>query len=261
VLGYGAIEENLRATLAVFARAKAEGETRSWAGLTANCSAVDFSMFNAAILTAPAASDSELNRRIEIAAEFFTERRLPWSFWVCRDWLGQSLRASVEKVFCSHGLHLAMELPGMEAERLDPPSRTLPQLDYRPVEDEETRLAFSHIMSVTFGVPLTVAREIYASKNTWHGDLKGWVAYLNGDAVATAATLATPGVIGLYAVGTLPHQRRTGCAEAVVRYALDEAHAFSDSGRTVLESSDAGFHLYRRMGYRTITRYAIFARG
>jgi GNAT superfamily N-acetyltransferase len=261
VLGFGAIEENLRATLAVFARAKAEGETHSWAGLTANCSAVDFSMFNAAILTAPASSDSELGRRIETAAEFFTARKLPWSFWVCRDWLSQPLRATVEKVFRSHGLHLAMELPGMEAEQIEPPSHPLPKLAYRRVEDEETRLVFSHIMSVTFGVPLTVAREIYGSKNTWRGDLVGWVAYLNGDAVATAATLPTAGVTGVYAVGTLPHQRRTGCAEAVVRHALQEARTASNTERTVLESSDAGFHLYRRMGYRTITRYAIFARG
>lgn len=77
--------------------------------------------------------------------------------------------------------------------------------------------------------------------------------------MATAAMLIAGGVIGVYAVGTLPQHQRKGCGEAVMRHALEQAHAESGLERSVLQASAAGFHLYQRMGYRTVTRYAVFA--
>jgi predicted acetyltransferase len=74
--------------------------------------------------------------------------------------------------------------------------------------------------------------------------------------VTSAATLSTDAAVGVYAVGTPPTHRRKGFAEAIVRQALAEA---AGAGRSVLESSEAGLLLYRRLGYRTVTRYAVFA--
>ena len=71
-----------------------------------------------------------------------------------------------------------------------------------------------------------------------------------------AATLATGSAVGVYAVGTPPAHRRQGFAEALLRHVLAEAGGARPS---VLESSEAGLLLYRRLGYRTVTRYAVFA--
>jgi ribosomal protein S18 acetylase RimI-like enzyme len=259
--GFEPIEENLRATLAAFGRARPEGETRELEGVTVTSAAVAYSMFNSAVLTAPVASPRELERRIGRAAEFFAARGLGWSFWVCQGWMEGRVRGVVADVCYGCGLHEVAEMPGMEAEGLAPAGRALPALEYRPVSerDAETRADFSYIMTAAFGVPLPVANKIYGSQSTWSGEFTGWVGYSEGVAVTSAATLATNAAVGVYAVGTPPSHRRKGYGEAMVRHALQEARAAGGAERSVLESSEAGLLLYRRMGYRAVTRYAVFA--
>ncbi len=253
------MEENLRGALGTFARAKPGGEVRVFPGITVCCADVKFSMFNSSILTTPVREASEFEGRIKAAATYYGARGLPWSCWLCQDWVERGTRAIVSEIFSSNGLHLVVELPGMEAPRLAPPSRSLPELVYRRVGDAPTRTDFHHIMAATFGIPASISREVYESPATWQGGMAGWVGYLEREAVATAATLTAAGVVGVYAVGTLPHHRRKGYAEAVMRHALAQARFASGIERTVLQSSEQGFRLYEKMGYRTVTRYAVFA--
>jgi GNAT superfamily N-acetyltransferase len=254
--GFEAIEENLHATLAAFGGAKPAGETRQLQGLAVTSSAVQYSMFNSAVLNAPVSSPRELAQRIETAAGFFAARGLGWSFWVCQGWIERSVRGVVADIFYRCGLHEVAEMPGMEAEGLAPAVRALPTLEFRRVCDAATRADFSYLMTVSFGLPPPVAREIYESEGTWSGGLTGWLGYCGNVAVTSAATLSTDAAVGVYAVGTPPTHRRKGFAEAIVRQALAEA---AGAGRSVLESSEAGLLLYRAMGYRTVTRYAVFA--
>jgi GNAT superfamily N-acetyltransferase len=254
--GFDAIERNLHATLAAFAAAKPSGETRELAGVAVASSAVRYSMFNSAVLTAAVASPRELRQRIETAADFFAAQRLGWSFWLCQGWLESGVRGVVADIFDRCGLHEVAELPGMEAHELAPPARALPPLEFRRVCDATTRADFSAIMTVAFGLPPVVACEIYESEGTWGGGLTGWLGYSGDVAVTSAATLETDSAVGIYAVGTPPSHRRRGFAEAIVRHAVAEAGGERPS---VLESSEAGLLLYRRLGYRTVTRYAVFA--
>jgi GNAT superfamily N-acetyltransferase len=166
------------------------------------------------------------------------------------------VRGVVADIFYRFGLHEVAEMPGMETEGLAPAVRALPTLEYRRVCDAAARADFSYIMTVAFGLPPPVAREIYESEGTWSGGLTGWLGYRGDVAVTSAATLATGAAVGVYAVGTPPSHRRKGFAEAIVRHALGET---CGTGRSVLESSEAGLLLYRRLGYRTVTRYAVFA--
>ncbi|MGA2328835.1 MAG: GNAT family N-acetyltransferase [Bryobacteraceae bacterium] len=257
--GIDAMEENLRHMLGAFGRAQAAGETRAFPGLAVCSSALNFAMFNGAVLTAPVETEAGLEQRIQTAAAYYGSRGLPWSIWVCEGWLERRLRPRTADSFYRSGLHLVVELPGMEAALLEPPVRPLPALEFRRVGDPGTRSAFNHIMAIAFGIPFAFSRQIYESERTWGGGLTGWVAYREGTAVATAAMLIAGGVIGVYAVGTLPQHQRKGCGEAVMRHALERAQAESGLECSVLQASAAGFHLYQRMGYRTITRYAVFA--
>ncbi|HXN45384.1 MAG TPA: hypothetical protein VN893_02010 [Bryobacteraceae bacterium] len=254
--GFDAIEDNLHATLAAFASAKPSGEMRALAGVSVASSGVQYSMFNSAVLTAPVASPRELRQRIETAAGFFETRGLAWSFWVCQGWLESGVRGVVADIFYRCGLHEVAELPGMEAQRLEPAARPLPSLEFRRVCNAATRADFSAIMTVAFGLPPQVAREIYEPAGTWDAGLTGWLGYSGNVAVTSAATFATGSAVGIYAVGTPVVHRRRGFAEAVVRHAVAEAGA---DRLSVLESSEAGLLLYRRLGYRTVTRYAVFA--
>lgn len=257
VCGFEVMEENLRATLSVFSRASPEGEIRQYPGVALICAAVRFSTFNAALLTAPVEAEGDLRRRIELASLYFRRRGLPWSVWLCEEWLGKQIRGKARQVFAEAGLHGLIEMPGMAAERLRPPTRALPSLKFRRVSDEPTRGAFQQIMAVAFGVPLPVARQIYGAHATWEDGLTGWVGYLHGCPATSAATRAAAGVIGLYAVGTLPAFQRQGCAEAMVRHALAQARGAGEAP-SVLQSTAPARRLYERIGYRAVARYTVY---
>ncbi len=254
---FEAMEENLRATMAVFGRARPDGQSRQLPGVAATSSAVQFAMFNSAMLTTPVATPAELDERIEYATAYFSELGLPWSFWVCQGWIAGPARSKVGAVFERRQMRLVVELPGMETASVSPPSRPLPELEFRAVCDAPSRADFAYLMSAAFGIPMAIAREIYESERTWECGLTGWLAYRDSAPISSAATMVTSSTLGVYAIGTLPPHRGRGYAEAVMRHAMDQAGGPFE--RTLLQSSEAGYALYRRMGYRTSTRYAVFA--
>lgn len=257
--GFEVLEENLRATLSVFSRAREQGEVRQYPGVAVVCSAVRFTTFNAALLTAPVPSVEEFERRLALARTYFRGRSLPWSVWLCEDWLNKEVRRKSRVVMEEAGMRLLVEMPGMTAERLRPPARRLPNLDFRRVQDGRTREAFEAIMTAAFEVPAAISRQIYGAEQTWEDGLTGWVGHLDGCPVVTAATRVAGGVIGLYAVGTLPAFRGQGCAEAAVRHAIGQAGAATGITQSVLQSTAAGLNLYQKLGYRQVARYSIYA--
>jgi GNAT superfamily N-acetyltransferase len=253
------LEDNLRATFRAYAQAKESGEAREMPGVLLACADVDFAMFNATLLTAPVANANELDRRVAMAAVHFRARALPWSFWICEGWLAAHLRKRADAVFWRRGLHLVTELPGMLTERVLPPARSLPHLECRRVGDDLTRSAFSYIMSICFWIPLSISRQIYLSERLWRSHFTGYLGYVDGNPVSTTATLVAGGTVGVYAVATLPAHQRNGYAEVMVRHALEQARQSSGLDRTILQSSPPAVSLYARMGYRTVTRYAVYA--
>jgi len=89
-------------------------------------------------------------------------------------------------------------------------------------------------------------------------DFVPWLAYANGEPVATAATVVAAGAIGVYNVGTLPAYRGRGIGEAIVRYAVERAREGAGTGRTILQATSYGYDLYRKMGYRTVGQVLVF---
>jgi GNAT superfamily N-acetyltransferase len=175
------------------------------------------------------------------------------------DLLPSKLQRRAERMFEKNGLRLTVQLPGMCAERLLPPRRPLPQIEIRRVADEPTRMAFCDIGCTCFHVPLSWFREIFLQSRLWDGDFVGYVGYLDGEPVATAATVTAAGVVGVYNVATLPQHRRRGHGEAVMRYALEKARKESGCERTILQATEYGFPLYLSMGYRTVTSVEVYA--
>lgn len=252
------LELNLRATLGVFSRAHPAGEIASRPGLELVCSGVPFSTFNAVLLTDPAAKAAELSRRLAAAREYFRERKLPWSLWLCEGWLAKGLRHKLPAVAENAGLALLSRMPGMVAEALRPPQRTLPRIAFRRVESEHDRRAFAELMTAAFGVPSPVARLIYGAAATWRDGLTGWIGYWGQTPVTGAATRIAAGVIGLYAVATLPAFRGQGCAEAAARHAIGQAREVSGLHTVVLQSTGQARALYERLGFRAVTAYEVY---
>ena len=170
------VEANLRHSFRALALDRPGGDVREIAGVSIAASGAAFQMFNAAFLSCAVSSPEDLDRRIAMARVHFRARGLTWSFWVCQDLLPAKIRGRSPQYFERAGLRLAVQLPGMTADRLLPPRRSLPAVEIRRVGDEATRLAFCDIGCACFHVPLHWFREIFLWEPLWDGDLVGYVA-------------------------------------------------------------------------------------
>ncbi|MBZ5608844.1 MAG: GNAT family N-acetyltransferase [Acidobacteriia bacterium] len=250
-----AVADNLVEALRFFGRARQDAEICDLPGVTLIFCGLNYAAFNAALLTRQVDDDAaELERLVQLSAAHFEARKLRWTLWICDDFLSGRLRRQAPLILDRWGLRLLTQAPGMYAAHLLPPDRALPSVEVRRVDDERTRTAFAEIMSTAFEIPHSVSASIYGSERAWCSGFQGYVGFENGRAVTSAASTMTTDAIGLYSVATLPQHRRRGFAEAIMRQVLERAA----TQPTVLQSTSSGLSLYEKMGYRTVTDFAVY---
>jgi ribosomal protein S18 acetylase RimI-like enzyme len=252
------VAENLRESFRAIAASRVGGENRELRGVSVASAGVTFQMFNAAFLSEPVLSDAELTQRILLPSVHFDTRGLEWAYWVCEDLLPSRGKNRSRRNFEKFGLRFSVELPGMVAERVAPPVKPLPELEVRRVAEGSTRDAFCGIGSTCFHVPLSWFCEVFDARSVWE-QFAGYVGYLDGEPVSTAAIVMGGNAAGVYNVATLPGYQRRGYGEAVMRHALGEARREHGIEQTVLQSTPAGYRLYQRMGFRTVTKVAVYS--
>ena len=257
-MSFECVADNLRESFRIVAASRGPGEVRELPGVSIAAAGATFRMFNAAFLSAPVPTEADLGRRILLPMVHFNARGLEWAYWVCEDWLLPRARRRSRQVFEKHGLRHSVDLPGMVAERILPPVKPLPWLSVERVWDGGARDAFCAIGSVCFNVPISWFREVFDSGAVWER-FAAYVGYTGGEPVSTAAVIMGGGAMGVYNVATLPGHQRRGYGEAVMRYALEETRKEHGIERSILQSTPAGYRLYERMGYRTVTRVAVYS--
>jgi ribosomal protein S18 acetylase RimI-like enzyme len=251
------VAANLRQSFRVVAAHRAAGGLLEMDGVSIASAGVAFQMFNAAFLSAPVASEGQMDLRAAQAAVYFAARGQRWSYWICHGWLDGRTQRRLQSLLRKRNLYQAVELPGMLAEDVLPPVRELPRMELRRVCDGPVKDAFCAIGSTCFNVPLAWFCEVFDSPTVWN-DFAAYVGYVDGEPVSTAATVMGGGVVGVYNVATMPGRRRGGYGEAVMRHALEQARCEHGPSRTILQSTPQGFELYRRMGYRRVTSIGVF---
>jgi ribosomal protein S18 acetylase RimI-like enzyme len=250
------IDENLRAAMRFFGEASGSGEVLPLDGCVAIFSGLDYGVFNIALLTSPA-RHGELELRLTELARFFRERTLRWSFWLCDDLLDGGGKRE-RQAFANFGMRVISHPPGMLAQSLAAPVRPLPEIECRPVADAPTRAAFAEITSVSFDIPYMVARAVYSREQAWKRDYHGFVGIADGRVVAIVAMVAAAGVIGVYSLATAPAFRRKGYGEALLRAAVAEMHRRTGLTRLALQSTEAGYAMYRRLGFHDVTKFTVY---
>ena len=252
------VEQNLRQSFRILAAARDRADVREIGGVSIHSLGATFQMFNAAFLNSYVENEADLERRIALASVHFAQRRIQWAFWMCDSFLDRRLQRKAERIFARMGLSLSSELPAMAAESLVHPWRRLPRIEIQPVNDQASRRAFCEIGAVCFHVPLLWFEEVFDERMGERSEFVAWLAFADGEPVATAATVVAADVIGVYNVGTLPNHRGHGIGEAIVRYAIDRAREQTGIDRTVLQSTSFGYDLYRKMGYKTVGQVLVF---
>lgn len=254
-----AVAGNLVEAMRFFGRGREDAEVRDCPGVSLISCGLNYAAFNSAVFSAPVPTESDdLVQRIQTSAAHFEGLGLRWTSWLCEDFLDPALRRQLRTTFQRFGLSLLIDPPGLYADALLIPKRPLPTLQVRPVEDDSTRLAFAYITSVAFEIPLEICKQIYGSERAWAGSFKGYIGYVDGVPVTTAAVVVTGEVAGIYSVGTLPNFRRKGHAEAIMRTALESVKQRTGIEASVLQSTASGLSLYGRMGYRKMTRFRVY---
>src|SRR5690606_26345182 len=88
-------------------------------------------------------------------------------------------------------------------------------------------------------------------------DWRHFFAVRDGRLVAATSLFTGAGGAGIYGVATTLAARGQGLASALVSHALHEARAAGYRIAT-LQSSEMGYHLYRRMGFQECCRISIY---
>ena len=260
---FEALEANLRQSFRILAETRPGADIAELEGVSIASLGAAFQMFNAAFLNGPVPTREILEQRLTCAHRFFEARNLPWAFWICEDWLARPAQRALVDACETFGLRAATEMPGMAADSLREPKRfaltgrAAPRMENRRAEDGRTMDDFRAIGSVCFHVPPAWFSEVFDDTISSR-EFTCWVGYHDGRPVATAATVVSHGVIGLYNVATLPNERGRGYAEAVTRHAIRSAARESGLSRVILQSTAQGERLYKRLGFREVSRVVVF---
>jgi ribosomal protein S18 acetylase RimI-like enzyme len=253
------VDANLRGAMRFFGQATGAGEIRSLDGAVGIYAGLDYGVFNIGLLdrdgdrTQPA-----LERCIDACAEYFAPRTPRWSLWLCEDLLDRHERRRTRQAFEARGMRMISNPPGMYADTLVPAAHRLPEVECCPAGDLRTREAFADITAVSFDIPSGIARAVYLPERAWAGAYRGFVGLVKGKAVTIVAIVEAAGVLGVYSLSTLPEFRRRGYGEALLRQALERERARTGLEHTVLQSTDAGYSMYRRMGFRDVTKFSVW---
>ena len=142
-----------------------------------------------------------------------------------------------------------------------------PGLQIVPVRDASTLAQFIDVLAGEMGLPPgepnPAARHHEALLRTVPSTLASeavplrYLGLLDGRPVATSRVAIASGAAGLYAVATLPDVRRRGFGRAMTLAAM---HAGRSLGMRigVLQASDEGMPVYRRLGFRTMFDYDVY---
>ncbi|HYO61263.1 MAG TPA: GNAT family N-acetyltransferase [Actinomycetota bacterium] len=153
------------------------------------------------------------------------------------------------------GLTRTETIPGMAMAPL-PHATVDPTLTIEPLT-HDLLPTFLDVFCASFGLPREMAERLATHDYVDLEQSHDVVAFVDGDPVAVASTFESMGVVGVYNVGTMPDHRGNGYGEAVT-WAVVEHAKKRGCHTAVLQSSDMGFGVYRRMGFEVVSSYCCY---
>jgi hypothetical protein len=208
---------------------------------------------NAVVRTGPTVPAKDVLVR---AHRFFLERRRGFSV-ILSGAADDDLRPVCEAA----GMPLSGASPGMVLERRLPDASMPADVTVRIVETDADAQEFARVSGEayrTLGMPDGCATAMVGRVAVLHAPhITSILACVGGTPAATAMVILSHGIGGIYWVGTTPETRGRGLGELVTRIVGNLA--FDAGARVVvLQASPMGAPIYRKMGYREITRYPCY---
>ena len=249
----GESHRQFSAAWSLYAKSRSAGEVIDVDGLCIADSRHPWALLNAAMLTTPVSSQADLVARVDSAVEHFHNGGNPWFFAGGQTWLGEGAAQTLSRC----GLVAMGSLVGMVTEQVNSPARPLPDVEARFIDDEVGRRGLADLNATVANVSQEWVRELATSDSFWKDPPFGYNAYIDDQPVATALVWPRDDVLYVGWVATSPDYRRRGLADLVTRRSLEHATRETGITRTVLHSTDDGYHVYLKMGYRPVEEFAL----
>ncbi len=210
-------------------------------------------------------SEADVDRRIREISAAYAARATGFLWWVAPFHKPRNLGERLLQA----GIRFEGTAPAMAMDLADlPRDEAVPEgLEIVPVRDEATLRQFINVLALEMGVPEgspnPAARHHAALLQAIPPTLASepiplrYLGLLDGRPVATSRIAIAAGVAGLYAVATLPDVRGRGFGRALTLAALEAGRSIGYR-IGVLQASDDGLPVYRRIGFRTIFDYAVY---
>jgi ribosomal protein S18 acetylase RimI-like enzyme len=206
--------------------------------------------FNGVLSTRPAAGNEE--QTVQGALGYFDSRDVSSFTW----WLAPRLPVSAwETHLRQRGFRYNNSTPGMAADlsRLKPGSAAPAGLSIQRVQDLEALRVWARTFIIGYELPGSMAVALYDLMAGLGLDLplRHYVGFMDGEPVAASTLFLGAGVAGIYNVATIPEARGQGLGSLLTLTPLREAQALGYRAG-VLQSSEMGFSVYRRLGFEKV---------
>ena len=214
--------------------------------LTMVATGLPLSFFNGAFLRG---ATEEPEHLVAEAIRFFGDRSLPWLLWV-RDTVSPEVLAAGRAA----GLHDAGGPPAMGmAPILAPPSPPT-ELRIEIAPTPEALRDHASMLRDGFGMPQEFVDRLVQPGLLDDPGMAAFVGRVNGEPVSCSLLAISGTTAGVYNVATPERFRGRGYGEALTWAVLAEG-ARRGCTHGVLQASDAGYPIYRRMGFIDLGRY------
>lgn len=205
---------------------------------------------------------STKNPQVEAAVErviqYFTDRKLPHSWWVEVATEPSQLKEALEK----KGLGLLGTYPGMIVNMVDMRIPKTPNnLEIEKVIDQEKFHLWSNVISEAFEFSEEVSKSyvsLYEKTISSNGPFHHLIGKKKGKVVCTGSVLCTDSGAYLYNIVTSEKERGKGFG-SYISYALIQLAYSQNIFQIGLVSSPQAASTYLKLGFKEVTRYHIYA--
>jgi ribosomal protein S18 acetylase RimI-like enzyme len=190
------------------------------------------------------------------AARFFSDRCPAFCVWIA-----DHADADLEQAALAAG-YASISETGVPRMALDHPlpavAESADDISMTEVVDDAGRRDFLAVTIAAYAdsfLPSDAAEAQLASLDAVRAaNVRAVVAYDGSEPLAAAMTVASERTAGIQLVGTVPAARRRGLGERCTRWAAAAGFELGAEA-VVLEASEDGDPLYRRMGFIEVSRY------
>ena len=212
--------------------------------------------FNGVLSSHPARDGDEAF--IAETIQYFREKGVKTFTW----WLEPHLKPSDwEPALSRYGFGYSNDTPGMALDLLEL-NESLPEaegLEIRIAGDEESIRTWASVFIKGYGLPPALESSTFELWMQLGLDLpmRNYLGYLNDKPVSTCTLFLGGGAAGIYCTSTLPEARGRGVGAAIT---LQPLQAAREMGYRVgvLQSSEMGFNVYQKLGFRHLCQIENF---